>query len=84
METTTYTLPAHWASALFNGDLTGLDDADEESLMRLIAGEGLPDPIGIVGDDPEHGPEASFVTYHDARPYGVLACDCLEYIFPAD
>ena len=83
METTTYTLPAYWASALFNGDLSGLEESDEESLMNLIAGEQLPDPIGIVGDNDEYGPESFFCTYHDARPYGVLACDCLEYIFPA-
>ena len=83
METTTYTLPAYWASALFNGDLSGLEESDEEALMSLIAGEQLPDPIGIVGDDKEYGPESFFCTYHDARPYGVLACDCLEYIFPA-
>ena len=31
METCTYTLPAHWASALINGDFTGLDEADEEA-----------------------------------------------------
>jgi hypothetical protein len=83
METTTYTLPAYWASALFNGDLSGLEESDEESLMNLIAGEQLPDPIGIVGDNDEYGPESFFCTYHDARPYGVLACDCLEFIFPA-
>jgi hypothetical protein len=83
METTTYTLPAYWASALFNGDLSGLEESEEEALMLLIVGEQLPDPIGIVGDDDEYGPESFFCTYHDARPYGVLACDCLEYIFPA-
>jgi hypothetical protein len=83
METTTYTLPAYWASALFNGDLSGLEESEEEALMSLIAGEQLPDPIGIVGDDDEGGPESFFCTHHDARPYGVLACDCLEYIFPA-
>lgn len=75
MGTCTYTLPAHWAPALVNGDFTGLDDDDEEALMRVIAGENLPDPIA-VGDEPE------FRKYHDAQPYGVLACDCLEYVFP--
>ena len=74
METTTYWLPAHWASALVNGDFTGLDEDDEEALMRVIAGEQLPDPIAC-GDEPE------FRKYHDAQPYGVLACDCLEYTF---
>ena len=74
METTTYWLPAHWAPALVNGDFTGLEEDDEEQLMRVIAGEDLPDPV-TVSDSPE------FRKYHDAQPYGVLACDCLEYTF---
>jgi hypothetical protein len=75
METSTYKLPAHWASALINGDFTGLEEQDEEQLMRVIAGEGLPDPIDC-SDEPE------FMKYHDAQPYGVLACDCLTFTFP--
>ena len=74
-ETTTYVLPSHWASALFYGDLTGLEEHDEEQLMAFIAGEDLPDPLD-VSDEPE------FLKYHDAQPYGVLACDCLTYTFP--
>jgi hypothetical protein len=77
MTTTTYTLPAHWAPALVNGDFTGMEEDDEEALMRVIAGENLPDPVS-VSDSSE------FLTYHDARPYGVLACDCLEYTFPGE
>lgn len=74
-ETTTYTLPAHWAPALINGDFSGMEEDDEEALMRVVAGENLPDPLS-VSDEPE------FVKYHDAQPYGVLACDCLTYTFP--
>lgn len=77
-----YTLPAHWASALFNGDFSGLDEDDEEALMNVIAGEDLPDPLYIKGDDAEYGPQAHFTRYHDAEPYGVLACDCYDYVFP--
>ena len=75
METKTYWLPAHWASALINGDTTGLDDADENMLDWVMTAEGLPAPIDC-GEEPE------FLKYHDAQPYGVLACDCLEYTFP--
>jgi len=75
MKTKTYWLPAHWASALVNGDTTGLDDADENMLDWVMTSEGLPAPIGC-------GEEVSFLKYHDAQPYGVLACDCLEYTFP--
>jgi hypothetical protein len=74
MELSTYWLPAHWAPALVNGDFSGLEEDDEEQLMRVIAGEDLPDPVS-VSESPE------FRKYHDAEPYGVLACDCLEYTF---
>ena len=84
METTIYTLPAHWAPALINGDLTGLNENDEEAMMTLIAGEELPDPLSIVGDDQPDGPYPEFKVHHDARPYGVLACDCFDYVFPAN
>ena len=75
MDTQTYWLPAHWASALINGDTTGLEDDDEKMLDLVIKAEELPSPIGC-------GEEAEFRKYHDAQPYGVLACDCLEYTFP--
>ena len=74
-DATTYKLPAQWASALINGDWTGLDEQDEEQLMAVIAGEDLPDPLD-VSDEPE------FLKYHDGQPYGVSACDCLTYTFP--
>lgn len=74
METFTYTLPTHWAPALINDDWTGLDEHDEEALMRLMANEALPSPVDVL-DEP------GFMTYHDARPYGVLACDCSTYTF---
>lgn len=70
----TYTLPSHWAPALINGDMTGLDEHDQEALLRLIFNEGLSDAVSV--DD-----EPGFMTYHDARPYGVLACDCSTYTF---
>ena len=81
IETTTYCLPAHWASALFNDDSSGLDDQDAATLERLLQEEGLAAPLSIVGDD--QGQDPFFKTYHDARPYGVLACDCFDYVFPA-
>lgn len=74
MELSTYWLPAHWAPALINSDFSGMEEEDKEALMRVIAGEQLPDPIAC-GDEPE------FRKCHDAQPYGVLACDCLEYTF---
>lgn len=74
MKTVDYTLPAHWASALINDDFTGLEEADADQLDALHYGEQLSDCVG-------HSDEPFFCTYHDARPYGVLACDCLEFTF---
>ena len=77
IKTATYKLPAQWASALINGDWSGLKEREEEQLTAVIAGEGLPDPLD-VSDEPE------FLKYHDAQPYGVLACDCSTFVFPDD
>jgi hypothetical protein len=75
METITYRLPACWASALINDDTSGLEDADKAQLDAFMAGEGLTWPLDV-------GEEEFFCKYHDAQPYGVLACDCLDYVFP--
>lgn len=74
MKTATYTLPTHWASALINGDWSGLDEHDEEALTRVMHGEALPDCLDVHDD-------STFCKYHDAQPYGVLACDCSTFVF---
>lgn len=75
------TLPTHWASALINDDLTGFDDAELAQFNAVCDGENLSHCEGIVGDDAPDGAESSFMRFHDAQPYGVLACDCYRYIF---
>lgn len=78
MDIETYKLPAHWASALINDDQSGLDDDDAAALDRFTAhmtavhGRCWP----LTCDD-----DAGFETYHDARQFGVLACDTLTYYF---
>lgn len=75
-ETIDFILPAHWAPALINGDVTGMED-DEIAILDRIEMDfrnGSPFTWQVMEDEP------SFVTYHDARPYGVLACDCLTYL----
>ncbi len=37
--------------------------------------EDLPECVDVLDD-------SSFLKYHDAQPYGVLACDCSTFIFP--
>lgn len=74
----TYELPAHWAVALINGDESGFDDDDSDALGRftddMIARHGQCHCVD-VSDEP------TFMMYHDARAYGVLACDTLTYTF---
>ena len=78
MKTEIYILPAHWACAFINGDLSGYDSDDLEAQRLFID--------AMVS---EHGQcwalscdeESGFLKYHDATGYGVLACDCLEYVF---
>jgi hypothetical protein len=74
IETIVYTLPAAWASALVNDDRTGLDADEIIDLNRFMKGENLGSPVN-VSDNEEFNP------FHDARGYGVLPCDCLEYTF---
>lgn len=38
----TYELPAYWASALINGDYSGLDSAETKQLNEWLESEGYP------------------------------------------
>lgn len=79
LETETYILPTHWAVALINDDTGGLDDDDQKALDRfmddMIARHGQCHCIDVADND------GNFMMYHDARAYGVLACDVSEYTF---
>lgn len=78
VETIQYTLPTYWASALINGDESGLEQEDQDALgafiQHMLQEHGQCHCVDCT-EEPE------FTRYHDARPYGVLACDCLEYTF---
>ena len=75
-ETIDYTLPAYWASALINGDYSGMADSELETIewfcLDVIAEHG--NAFFSTNDG-----EPSFITYHDAKYLGVLAADCLTY-----
>jgi len=73
MKFTEYTLPAFWASALINGDYTGLSDEDEKALTAWLEAE-KPGWCVTCSD------EEFFTRYHDAS-YFVLACNCLTFTF---
>ena len=75
-----YTLPTELASLFINGDWSVVDYIDDEYYEESIMGflkelelDGV-DIIDIVDDTDR------FVKYHDMKDYGVLACDCSDYI----
>ena len=74
MKTETYTLPAFWASALINGDVSGLRDPEEAELNRWLANH--PELRGCLSCSDE----SEFKHRHDASP-DVLSCDCLNFVF---
>lgn len=74
MDLITLTLPSHWGPYLVNSDPTGLEDDEQETVDRFVDCERLGHCVGV-------SEESSFVKYHNAFNYGVLAGDCLEYTF---
>jgi hypothetical protein len=70
-----YVLPAHWAPALINGDFTGIECDSECRIIQSFMDEAKNAVIEIE-DDSEN-----FLTYHDAREYGIVACNCYTYSF---
>jgi hypothetical protein len=72
-EAKTLDVPSHWLSALVNGDDSGLDD-DECRQLEWFCRDELSDGWNITAWEDE----SSFMRYHDAQPYGVLACDSVE------
>ena len=80
MHTKTYTLPTELASLFINGDWSIVDYIDDEfytkainEFLQVLEYDGL-DIISMVDDSNR------FVKYHDMMDYGVLACDCSDYI----
>ena len=69
------TVPDHWLSALVNGDSSSLEDKEEKQLESFCS-EELSDGWHVTS----YENEGSFMKYHDAQPYGVLACDAVEVI----
>ena len=72
METTTLTLPAHWASALVNADFSGMSNREIVEVENWQDNNTHNSPVDVSR-------ESGFVAYHDA--VNVLPAECLEYTF---
>tara|TARA_R110001606_G_scaffold5622_2_gene25716 strand:- start:71 stop:328 length:258 start_codon:yes stop_codon:yes gene_type:complete len=70
-------LPNHWLTALFNDDLSGFTDDDESEFIKFSKAM-CREYFSWFATDCK---DAGFMTYHDARPHGVLACDCSDVQF---
>ena len=79
MKLVEYDLPAFWESALINGDMSGYSDDEEKQIDAFIdsvlAEYGSCHCIGVDCDS------TNFRAYHDAKQFGVLACDVETYTF---
>ena len=73
MKTTTYVLPAHWASALINADESGMSDEESRALNDWLRDTNA----GYCVDCSD---ESEFRHTHDADEYA-LAGDCLTFTF---
>ena len=89
MKTITLELPTDWAVAIFYSDLSRLDDDDIEE-MNAYDDDDIEEMKAFFDwAHKNYGPlspvELSdgswFAKYHDAEPFGVLACDVAEYTF---
>ena len=83
IQTQSMHLPNFWASALINGDYSGLEPEDEKKLNDFIEywkEDLIIDSVNIESDENACF-ESHFMKYHDASNLGVLACDCCEYTF---
>lgn len=67
-----YVIPSHWICALVNDDFTGVDDNEEEIIRQFVLDLGERYLFTV----PEYE-DSYFTRCHDARDYGVLACDCM-------
>ena len=78
IETETFELPVHWATALMYGDESNLDESEVESIESFI--DWMEEKYGACWllnvDD-----ESWFSRYHDASDFGVLACEVTNFTF---
>lgn len=76
----TFTLPTELASLFINGDWSIVDyvgdEHYEESITAFVKELEL-DGVEIIDIKEDTN---RFVKYHDMAHYGVLACDCSDYI----
>jgi hypothetical protein len=78
-EAKTLDVPSHWLSALVNGDESSFDyydDAEDYKAYQAFCNEELSEGWSVSS----YEEDGSFMHFHDAQPYGVLACDAVTVL----
>ena len=79
-DTVDLVLPQHWLVAFFNDDLSAYDEEEIEQIehfthyMQETYGTSIPLSYDLESDN--------FTAWHDARDFGVLACEVYTVTFP--
>ena len=68
-----YSLPAYWACYLINGDATGLDDGEQETIDQWLKGENSPWFVDVG--------ESSFSWRNDATSLGGDVCQYVAHVY---
>lgn len=78
-----YVLPEYWACPLLYDDYSGLEDDDVRAILHFLddvrAEHGVARCVNVAAQD--SAGDVGFITHHDARPYHILACNCLVFTF---
>ena len=77
MKITEYTLPEYWASALINGDYSGLAEEEAAALEAWLEDEKPGLCVGCTD-------EREFRSRHDAYAHCPYASNCLDYSFDSE
>jgi len=75
-----YQVPAHWLSAIINGDESSFDyydDPKEYAAYKAFCTHEVQGAMVEVTEDSE----AYFSHWHDATAYGVLPCSVVDCVF---
>jgi len=80
IEVDVITGPAVWASALTNGDLSGLDDAEEAALDAWVSGLGGWYVVDVVRDEDGVGDEPRFTWSYDLYGGTAKGGDVIDYV----
>lgn len=78
IEIVEFVLPSYWATAMVNADLDGFDDEEQEQFDAFC---DMMDEEYDSWHCVEVKEYNGFMRWHDAAPYGVLACDTSTFIF---